>query len=153
MKRWFAVLLFSIALQANAGVSLYVGDQSQEVGAASFFLCFTSTVSVNLEPLGPGTRFPVLVRKFASGVVAPSELGALRVELQTIQQELSRLPPDKVVWDIKHRDKLPPWGANISPAITSLGNYFVTSAGEDLFKVLFVNISRAASAKRSLELR
>ncbi len=30
----------------------------------------------------------------------------------------------------------PPWGTNISPEITDLSNYFVTSDGRDLFEVL-----------------
>jgi 2,3-bisphosphoglycerate-dependent phosphoglycerate mutase len=153
MKCWIATLLVSIALHANAGVALYAGDESKEVGAASFFHCFVSTVSVNLEPVGPGTRFPVLVRKLVSGTVASGELEALRLELQTIRQELNRFPPSRVVWDINRRDKLPPWGSKISPSISSLGNYFVTSEGEDLFEVLFASLARAASAKRPLELK
>ena len=60
---------------------------------------------------------------------------ALR-ELEEVQRELKRFPPDAVVWDIEDLDAKPPWGDDISEDITDLSNYFVTSDGRDLFEVL-----------------
>jgi hypothetical protein len=41
-----------------------------------------------------------------------------------------------VVWDIENHQSKPPWGDNIASHITSLGNYFVSSTGRDVFHVL-----------------
>jgi 2,3-bisphosphoglycerate-dependent phosphoglycerate mutase len=41
-----------------------------------------------------------------------------------------------VVWDFEQRNVRPPWGDNISPTITSLADYFVTSDGRDLLAVI-----------------
>ena len=53
-------------------------------------------------------------------------------EFNKIRDALSQVAADQVVWDVSAPDKLPPWGKNISPTITSLGNYFLTADGKDL---------------------
>ncbi|MDH6170866.1 hypothetical protein M2282_006046 [Variovorax boronicumulans] len=57
-------------------------------------------------------------------------------ELRQAKATLSGLPPTSVVWDIDNRQAMPPWGDNIAPRITSLGHYFVSSAGRDVFDLL-----------------
>jgi hypothetical protein len=117
------------------GVGIRVGNIVDELGSGSFVHAFFSTVSAHCEPKGWGSRFPALMQlykgKLPAGLVEPA-IG----ELRDAKRELSELAPSQVVWDIEDRKAQPPWGANISPSITSLGNYFVTSAGRDLFGVL-----------------
>src|SRR5215469_10373727 len=118
------------------GVDILVGDQGWEIGAASFLHSFFSTVSAHLEPGGWGTRFPALMHRLYKGHLPVAEAGQARRELDHIRRELERFPPSAVVWDIEDRSKTPPWGDNISPQVTSLANYFVTSNGRDLFAVV-----------------
>lgn len=48
-----------------------------------------------------------------------------------------------MIWDIDDRDAQPPWGDNISPEITNLSNYFVTSDGRDLFEAVVEILTHA----------
>lgn len=57
-------------------------------------------------------------------------------ELESIEKELSRLPPSKVIWDIEDRAKSPPWGSKISSDIINLSHYFVTSTGREMIPML-----------------
>lgn len=58
------------------------------------------------------------------------------VELKEIKQELAKFQPSDVIWDIEDLSARPPWGDDISPDITNLSNYFVTSDGEDFLLIL-----------------
>lgn len=53
-------------------------------------------------------------------------------EFNLVRDALSRITPDRIVYDIKNPEQLPPWGNNISPVITSCANYLTTGAGDDL---------------------
>jgi len=126
------------------GVGLRVGNSYREIGAASFFHAFFSTVSAHLEPSGWGSRFPSLMRRLYQGQLRATEAAVARSELTTILTELAKYPPAAVVWDIQDRSKRPPWGDDIDSRITNLANYFVTSDGQDLFEVLFATFDEAA---------
>jgi len=152
MKRLaIAFLLLFVSISSYAGVALHAASRSFEIGTSSFFYCFFSTVSANLEPKGWGSRFPVLMKSLYSGTVDLSDLPRLHDELSVVQTELKKLPPSKVVWDFKDRQARPPWGDKISEKITDLSNYFVTSDGKDLFEVFSSAIAEAERAKSSVK--
>jgi len=117
-------------------LAAFVGNESYEIGSGSFFKSFFSTIFVKLEEERWGSRFPVVMNEFYSGRLKYEQAKDALKELQAIQQMLSEYSPDQIVWDFEKREAVPPWGDNISPTITSLGNYFVTSDGKDLFFVL-----------------
>ena len=52
------------------------------------------------------------------------------------REKLKNYSPYEVIWDIENIEEKPPWGNDISPSITNLSNYFITSTGRDLFEVL-----------------
>jgi 2,3-bisphosphoglycerate-dependent phosphoglycerate mutase len=70
--------------------------------------------------------------------------GALS-ELRQIRNELSAISPSRVIWDIEDLSKRPAWGNSISREITSLADYFVTSAGGDMFEALTENVEYLAA--------
>ena len=117
-------------------VGFKVGCIWYEIGAASFLHSFFSTVAYNLECGNWGTRFPVIMNELYQGKLANANVPNAKVELNTIENELKNLSPDKAIWDIEDLTKQPPWGNKISNQITDLSNYFVTSDGED-FLTLF----------------
>ena len=117
-------------------VGVRVGSIIDEVGAPSFFNAFFSTVTGLLEPAGTGTRFPVIGIDFYAGRVSADKVGAAIDELTGIRAALASFPPTAVVWDIDDPEASPPWDGDISPHITSMANYFVSSAGRDLFELL-----------------
>jgi hypothetical protein len=116
-------------------VGIKVGSILDEIGAPSFFHSFFSTISAHADNGQWGSRFPQLFRLY-EGRVPAQEAGAALAELRDAKEILSELSPAAVIWDIENRSAEPPWGAHISPNITSLGNYFVSSTGRDLFALL-----------------
>jgi hypothetical protein len=116
-------------------VALRVRGHVWPVGTGDFLHAFFSTVSARLETQGWGSRFPVLLKELYSGELAGEHAPAALAELERLREELRRLPPSDVVWDVEDRSKRPPWGDDISPDITDLGNYFVTEDGRDLIDV------------------
>lgn len=128
-------------------VGFNVGFFWYQIGSGDFLHCFFSTVAVNLEDSSWGSRFPIIMNKLYQGSLEYENVRMALEELRTIEDELKKLAPDKVIWDIDDMTKMPPWGKNISKDITDLSNYFVTSDGED-FLTLFKH-----ALEKSLELR
>lgn len=119
------------------GVVLVSGPDMWRVGAGSFFYAFFSTIAALLEPEGWGSRFPHVMRELYGGEVSADKIPETRRELEDVRRELGAFPPSEVVWNYEDRAQRPPWGDDISPHITSLGNYFTTSEGaRDLFEAL-----------------
>ena len=116
-------------------VGIKVGSIKDEIGAPSFLHAFFSTISAHCDSGHWGSRFPLLFRLYEGSLPSGDAAGAL-AELREAKVLLSRLPPSAVVWDIENRSAQPPWGTNIAADITSMGNYFVSSTGRDLFALL-----------------
>lgn len=117
-------------------VGLKLGSITDEVGTGDFLHSFFSTISGNLETDGWGTRFPVMLNGLYQGELQQKDAASALAELATVEKELARLPPGKVIWDIEDRSKAPPWGVKISSDITDLSNYFVTSTGRELIPMI-----------------
>lgn len=117
-------------------VGLKVDLYWYQIGTGDFFHSFFSTISFNLEGGQWGSRFPVFMKDFYDGELKSNKITEALSELYNIAEELSNLTPDKVIWDIDDISKQPPWGTVISPDITDLSNYFVTSDGENLITLI-----------------
>jgi hypothetical protein len=128
-------------------VGITVGSITDEIGAPSFVHAFFSTISAHCEPKGWGTRFPHLMKELYQGHLAYQHALVALDELAQAKAVLSQLPPSKVVWDIEDRKAQPPWGNNIADEITSLGNYFVSSSGRDVFALLEEKLDASAQEK------
>lgn len=128
-------------------IGMRVGNSYWEIGDSNFIHSFFSTISYHLETDGWGTRFPVLLNELYQGSLRAQNSGSALEELGKVKRELSRFPPSQVVWDIENLEARPPWGDNISPDITDLSTYFVTSDGRDLFEVIEAAISYLQHAR------
>jgi len=129
------------------GIGITVGSITNEIGAPSFLHAFFSTISAHCEPKGWGTRYPFLMNELYQGRLSAAHAVAALNELRDAKMQLSKLPPSVVIWDIENRSAQPPWGTNIAPTITSLGNYFVSSTGRDLFELLEEALSASSVEK------
>ena len=134
-------------------VSLIVGEMVYEVGAGNFFHAFFSTICFHLEDSKWGSVFPVLMNSLYQGNVPADLVSQALVELSKINGSLSQLGPDKVVWDINNLKLAPPWGDNISPSITNLSNYWVTSDGKELLSVLKSALEQAKETGSDVKIR
>lgn len=117
-------------------VGFRVGSIVDEIGTQAFLHAFFSTISYHLEEHGWGSRFPEIMNELYQGQLDTTKADKVLADVSTIREELRRHTPDEVVWDIENLSARPPWGRNISPKITDLSNYFVTSTGRDVFDVL-----------------
>ncbi|MDM0078727.1 Imm70 family immunity protein [Variovorax sp. J2P1-59] len=129
-------------------VGVTVGSITDELGAPSFVHSFFSTISAHCEPTGWGSRFPHLMNELYQGRLPHVKALLALAELQQAKATLSNLPPASVVWDIENRQPKPPWGDTIAPHITSLGNYFVSSTGRDVFSILEEALAASAEERR-----
>jgi 2,3-bisphosphoglycerate-dependent phosphoglycerate mutase len=116
-------------------VGITVGSITDHIGTAEFLHAFFSTISAHCDEGRWGSRFPRLFSLY-SGRLRASDASEALHELREAHRALSQLSPERVVWDIENPRARPPWGANIAAEITSLGNYFVSSTGRDLFALL-----------------
>jgi 2,3-bisphosphoglycerate-dependent phosphoglycerate mutase len=133
-------------------IGIRVGGIIDEIGTSDFLHAFFSTISVHLEPQGWGSRYPELMKQFYSGTLRHEDAGKVLEDLHAIREQLKAFAPSQVVWDIEKPTAKPPWGDNISPDITDLSNYFVTSAGRDLFEVLIECLEASRSERSNAKL-
>jgi len=134
-------------------VEVAVGSITEEFGAPSFVYSFFSTISVHCEPTGWGARLPHLMNELYHGRLPHMNALPALAELRIAKATLDNLPPSSVVWDIENRQSIPPWGNDISPHITSLGNYFVSSSGLDVFQVLECVLAASAEEHQDVVLQ
>ena len=133
-------------------VGITVGSITDEIGSAAFVHAFFSTISAHCEPGGWGTRFPHLMRHLYRGRLPHQHARAALDELAQAGRVLEQLSPADLVWDIDDRKAAPPWGNDIAPTITSLGNYFVSSAGRDVFALLREALEASSQEQRDATL-
>lgn len=101
---------------------LILGDREE---IAAFF----AVVAAQLEPDGPGTRFPVS-RKLIDGVIPIEDAEASLAEFEQIQQELRPVASEREVPGIEHAtwDWLSPEGRFISVRGADLVDWLVDAA-------------------------
>lgn len=131
-------------------VSFRVGCMMYEIGTASFLHSFFSTVAYRLENNRWGSKFPVIMNELYQGKLSFENVPAAKEELTQIKKALTKLSPNKVIWDIEDLLKQPPWGDNISEEISSLGNYFITCDGRDFIEVFFMTLNAAIKIKKDV---
>ncbi len=105
------------------------------VGTGDFLHSFFSTIAFNLENKKWGSKYPVIMNQLYSGELDAAEIESAMRELDSIEQELKKYPPDKVVWDIE-----------------DLSNYFVTSDGENLIDVLRRALAKGLELKMNVKI-
>jgi len=125
------------------GLSICVGEKRFLLGDATFFKSLFSTIFVRGEDRDWGGTYPVIMRSLYSGRVASSAASDALKELEALRNCLAQHAPSEVVWDFEQPESKPPWGDTVSPHISSLGNYFVTSDGTDLLSVLSAAFAEA----------
>lgn len=132
------------------GVHLRTSHFIYEVGSSDFLISFFDTIEIRLARSWFGTKYPIVLNEFYNGKLTVKNLEKAEKELKDIRERLKKFEPSKVVWDKTDLTKQPPWGDDISPDITDLSNYFVTSDGEDLFEVIFEAIGKAKDENSEL---
>ena len=123
------------------------------IGTDDFFYSFFSTTCVNLEYSRWGSKFPIIMQELYTGTVSYNNIYKAIEEINIVDDELKRIPPNKVVWSFEDRTKMPPWGSNISPDINNLSDYFITCDGKNLISVLKIALNKAELEKVDIEVK
>jgi hypothetical protein len=123
-----------------------------QIGMGDFLHAFFSTVCYNLENSKWGSRYPFIMNELYSGELKRENVETALVELNEIKSELEKISVDKVIWDIDNLSLQAPWGDDISQNITSLGNYFVTSDGDDFITVFNNALEKAKKLNTSIKI-
>ncbi len=129
-----------------------VGFYWFQIGTGDFLHSFFSTVALRLENGLWGSKYPVIMNELYQGELPANKTDLAIDELIQIKEGLRGLSSEQVVWDIEDLSKLPPWGNKISPDITDLSSYFVTSDGEDFIGVLERALKTAAEEGDALKI-
>ena len=125
-------------------LGLHVADVTWRVGSPDLLHAFFSTISVRLEPLGWGTRFPALMHDLYHGELPPDRVETALSELLLARRELSFVPVEQVVVDVDVPGVPAPWGSTAASA-SDASKCFVTEDGTDLFDVLLAALVRLRS--------
>lgn len=83
-----------------AQINLRIGNEVIGVGNESQFYALMSTISVNLEPRGWGTKYPMLMRRLYPGQLNIADVRAALEEIVDIETKLAKLKTDKLIWDV-----------------------------------------------------
>ena len=130
-----------------------VGFYWFQIGTGDFLHSFFSTVALRLENGLWGSKYPVIMNELYQGELPANKTDLAIDELIQIKEGLRGLSSEQVVWDIEDLSKQPPWGNKISPDITDLSSYFVTSDGEDFIGVLERALKTAAEEGDALKIQ
>ncbi len=133
-------------------ISFQVGRKRFEIGHSSLLTAFFSTIVVLLEGEVRGRQFPALTRELFRGRLEHARSGQAAFELREVRLLMANHPPSDLVWDIDDRKARPPWGTDISPKITSLANYLVTSDGKDLIDEMLDAFAESMKCGRDVEI-
>lgn len=126
-------------------IGLRVGTETVTIGLESQFYALMSTVSVNLEPRGWGTKYPMLMRRLYPGMLNASDVRAALEELADIEAKLAKLKADKLVWDITDRS-IRPDESQVWASAPNLLELFRTNNGERTLSAIARALSVALRA-------
>ena len=93
------------------------------------------------------------MQELYTGTVSYNNIYKAIEEINIVDDELKRIPPNKVVWSFEDRTKMPPWGSNISPDINNLSDCFITCDGKNLISVLKIALNKAELEKVDIEVK
>lgn len=78
-------------------------DLDYELGHSDFVHSFFSTISHHLEKDGWGTKYPLLMDELYHNELSWKDVATVKENLKEIEQELTKLPAELIVWDIESK--------------------------------------------------
>lgn len=134
-------------------LGLHVADVTWRVGSPDLLHAFFSTITVRLEPLGWGTRFPALMHDLYAGELPAHRVETAFSELLLARRELALLPATRVVADADAPYATSPWSEAVAGGAPDASRCFYTDDGKDLFDVLLAALMRLRAAEDAPSLR
>ena len=119
-----------------------------DVGSYDVWNCLYSTIITNLNNMN--SKIALAISFLESGTCLPSNCIETARELNLIRDALSAIPLSYIVYDHTNPTQKAPWINNISPIITSCGNFFLTADGKDLISELNIVLCYCSVKKISV---
>ena len=101
-----------------------------DIGNYNIWNCLYSTVITKLQYIKADIQSAVSFLE--SGNCSAEKCIETAKQLNLIRDHLSKYSPSELVFDYKNPSTKAPWDGNISPIVTSCGNFFTTADGKDL---------------------
>ena len=105
-------------------------SKSSEIGDNDLLFSFYSTICLNLKK--SRNEINDAIRFLDSGKCNASDCLSVARQFNLIRDKLSLISTDKIVFDMNDPNRIPPWKDNISPVVTSCGNFYTTNDGKDM---------------------
>ena len=116
-----------------------------DVGRADIWFSLYSTVHTRIK--NAEKKFPLGFEVIKNGEYTGSNALEAARQINLIRDELARISPEMVVYDMNDLSLDAPWKGRISPVITSCANFFTTADGKDLLFELVNILCYAAVSK------
>ena len=100
-----------------------------EIGKSDYVFCFYSTVFINLSKIS--SKISLALDFLKTGECKGVDGYEIARQFNLIRDGLSQLSTDKIVYNMSDLHLKAPWSNNISPVVTSCGNFFTTPEGKD----------------------
>lgn len=123
-----------------------------EIGPGGLLHSLFSTIAFHLESGNWGSEFPVIMNELYSGKLEEASASKALIEANAIKEGLSKLEPEKVIWDIENLSEKAPWGDEIGDHVKNVAMFYVTLNGLNLVDELVENIESICQYGGNLEL-
>ena len=108
-------------------------------GRMDALISWFDTICYRLENSKRGSRFPLLKKLYDDehdGVLY-EEFDAFKLEIETIQNELSKLPISQAIWNIDNpKEKIPANHPNLNYNAKNLAEFYINGSGKIIFDLL-----------------
>ena len=131
-------------------ISCKNGKAYIDIGGYDTWKALSSTIQVRLKDVS--AKIPCVLSFLESGTCNFEQCLCTAKQFNIVRDSFALFSPDKVVYDAQDLTITPPWGRNISPIITSCGNYFTTADGRDLLAEIVRLFSIAAYTKTDVKI-
>ncbi len=119
-----------------------------DVGNSEYWLLFYSTIITKLDSIKDS--IPFALKFLENGTCEAADCLETARQLNLIRDKLSQLSTDELVFDYKDPANKKRKHIDISPIVTSCGNFFTTADGKDLIFELNSILCYAAYKKISV---
>ncbi len=117
-------------------VGMLIGNDLYNLGPADLLHAMFSTIYAHLEPGEWGERFPNILGKLYAGELHAQDAEAAITEIRQIRYEMSAIPPEYAIWDIKKIQQPIPKGPQVWKKAPNLAEYFRSNVGTSLLDEL-----------------
>ena len=121
-----------------------------DVGTNDILFSLNSTISCRLEAIK--NRINKAIDFLEEGACSYENAREVANQFILIKEELSKLSPDKVIYNLRFLEKRGPWEGNLSEGVKSIADLYTTANGMKLLDEMIKILIYADETKTSVEI-